>query len=92
MGLIGTVTEGVISAFRKDKYRELIQIDVPINPGNSGGALVDLEGELVGVNTQKYVHTAVEGIAFAISSNTVKQFIEEQIEKGKLQQELAEIV
>jgi len=68
-GLDFTVTEGIISAKREVKGLNYIQTDVPINPGNSGGPLVDLEGNLVGINTFKVSES--EGLGFALASNEV---------------------
>ncbi|HLQ84374.1 MAG TPA: PDZ domain-containing protein, partial [Pseudogracilibacillus sp.] len=55
-----------------------------INPGNSGGALVDLNGNLVGINSMKIANEQVEGIGFAIPSNEVKVTIKELVKNGKI--------
>jgi len=91
LGLINSVSEGVVSAIRKTSSRILIQTDASINPGNSGGALVDLQGMLIGVPTEKYVHVAVEGLGFAISTQNIKEFILANIKNGKLPERLANI-
>ena len=64
-----TVTSGVFSGHRGG----LIQTNTQINPGNSGGPLITADGEVIGVNTQKVVHSAVEGIGFAIPIEKVYQ-------------------
>ncbi len=84
-GLGQTVTSGIISAtdrpLGQDDPRRFIQTDAPINPGNSGGALIDLKGELVGVNTalfspsQSQASAGNVGIGFAIPSNVVKRVL-----------------
>ena len=84
-----TVTIGVISA--KDRvlktenrlYRNLIQTDASINPGNSGGPLVNLYGELIGVNTAIYSTSGgSQGIGFAIPVNTAKQVVKRLVADG----------
>jgi len=72
-GLSFSVTEGIISATNRKATNgyEYLQIDVPINPGNSGGPLVDINGEIVGINNFKI--QSGEGLGFAIESNTVSK-------------------
>lgn len=82
-----SVTVGVISALDRviDETNEnltLIQTDAAINPGNSGGALVNANGEIIGINSAKYVDTDVEGMGFAIPINYAKPIIESIIENG----------
>lgn len=89
-----TVTEGIVSALGRNnlaqngacqQYQNLIQHDAAINPGNSGGPLFDLEGQVVGVNTLGIPvenGTPVQGLFFAIPSNTVKQIVSQIIENG----------
>ncbi len=81
-----TVTVGVISAVHRDiksnggdqVYADMIQTDAAINPGNSGGALVNADGEVVGINTFIFSHSGgSEGIGFARPINDVKQFVKE---------------
>ena len=77
-----TVTVGYISGLNReiavsDKPLKLIQTDAAINPGNSGGALVNGEGEVIGINAIKLVDEKVEGMGFAIPINTVKPIIED---------------
>lgn len=84
-GLGQTVTSGIVSATERPlgqgDSRRFIQTDAPINPGNSGGALINLHGELVGINSALFSPTSSEssagnvGIGFAIPSNVVKQVI-----------------
>lgn len=84
-GLGQTVTSGIVSAtdrpLGQGDSRRFIQTDAPINPGNSGGALINLHGELVGINSALFSPTSSEsnagnvGIGFAIPSNVVKQVI-----------------
>lgn len=84
-----TVTVGVISAkgrpvtVQDRNYRNLLQTDASINPGNSGGPLLNLQGEVIGINTA--VGSSAQGIGFAIPSDTVKSVLDELIkQKDKL--------
>jgi serine protease Do len=75
-GLSNTVTAGVVSAFRGEQGRPLIQFDAPVNPGNSGGGLFDLQGRLVGIPTA--IRSPVNGnvgIAFAVPSSRVRAIL-----------------
>ncbi|MDY7076161.1 MAG: trypsin-like peptidase domain-containing protein [Chloroflexota bacterium] len=89
-GLEQTLTTGVVSALGRviessdsSFIGEAIQTDAAINPGNSGGPLLDLEGRVVGVNSQIISPSgASAGIGFAISSNTVKRVVPELIARG----------
>ncbi|MBK8805749.1 MAG: Do family serine endopeptidase [Bacteroidales bacterium] len=92
--LNSTVTAGIVSAkarninILKDKYaiESFIQTDAAINPGNSGGALVNLNGELVGINTAIASPTgAYSGYGFAVPSNIVKKVIDDLGEFGVVQ-------
>jgi len=80
-----SVTYGVISGLDRvvssDSGVELIQTDAAINPGNSGGALVNINGELVGINSSKIVSEEFEGMGFAIPSNTVKEICQNIIDR-----------
>ena len=83
----GSVTSGVISALNRtldisDKLVKLIQTDAAINPGNSGGALVNADGEVIGINSAKVAANGVEGMGFAIPINTVQNIIDEIMNKG----------
>ena len=83
----GTVTAGVISALNRtlditERRLKLIQTDAAISPGNSGGALVNADGEVIGINSIKISASGVEGLAFAIPINTVQQIIDQLLDKG----------
>ena len=85
---MGSATWGIISGLNRvissssdGSTTELIQTDAAINPGNSGGALVNTEGKLVGINSSKLVSESVEGMGFAIPSNTVKDLCDKIIAK-----------
>ncbi|GAB4488592.1 MAG: DegQ family serine endoprotease [Thermodesulfovibrionales bacterium] len=89
-GLNQTVTMGIVSALGRANvgiadYEDFIQTDAPINPGNSGGALVNVKGELVGINTAIYSTSGgYQGIGFAIPSNMVKTVMDSLVKKGKV--------
>lgn len=76
-----TITRGLVSAIKTDSSRNVLflQTDSAINPGNSGGPLLNLQGEVVGVVSAKLVSVGVEGVGLAISSNTVKTYIDRLI-------------
>ncbi len=92
----GSVTQGIISGKERvvpqdingdgieDWSAEVIQTDAAINPGNSGGALINMQGQLVGINSMKIAEQAVEGIGFAIPINTAKPLIDDLEEDGKI--------
>ena len=87
LGYKNTVTDGIISGLQRnlnysDRRLKLIQTNAAINPGNSGGALVNMSGEVIGINTVKLAGTELEGLAFAIPINKVKEIYEEILEKG----------
>ena len=79
-----SVTYGVVSGLNRtvsaDSPIELIQTDAAINPGNSGGALVNIKGQLVGINSSKIASVEFEGMGFAIPSNSVVEICENIIE------------
>jgi serine protease Do len=82
-----TVTAGVVSAVNREitiaeTDLTLIQTDAAINPGNSGGALVNSNGEVIGINTAKYVNESVEGMGFSIPVHIGLPVIETIIENG----------
>ena len=82
-----TVTSGIISALGRhglglNSYEDFIQTDAAINQGNSGGALVNADGEVIGINSVKLAASGVEGMGFAIPSNTVQSVIKELMDKG----------
>ncbi|MCU0734386.1 MAG: DegQ family serine endoprotease [Methylotetracoccus sp.] len=93
-GLGQTVTSGIVSALGRsglgiEGYEDFIQTDASINPGNSGGALVNLNGELVGINTAILAPTGGNvGIGFAIPTNMVNQIKEQLIEHGEIRRGL----
>ena len=80
-----SVTYGVVSGLNRvvsaDSGVELIQTDAAINPGNSGGALVNTNGQLVGINSSKIVSEEFEGMGFAIPANTVVEICNKIISK-----------
>lgn len=96
LGLASSVTEGIVSYNGREVSEgngvvlpSTIQTSAAINPGNSGGALVDLEGQVVGIPTlaaidQQIGGSAAPGIGFAIPSNTVKMIAEQLIKNGKV--------
>jgi serine protease Do/serine protease DegQ len=89
-GLGQTITSGIVSALRRtglgiEGYEDFIQTDAPINPGNSGGALVDLRGELVGINTAIVGPTGGNvGIGFAIPVNMVRDVMAQLVQFGEV--------
>lgn len=85
--LAGTLTVGYISAINRSmlidgKPMTMIQTDAAINPGNSGGALLNLRGQVIGINTAKSTGYDVEGLGFAIPVNEAKPIIESIIKHG----------
>lgn len=88
-GVGQTVTMGIVSALARtgvglSDYRSFIQTDAAINPGNSGGALVDLKGQLVGINSEIYSQSGGSvGIGFAIPANMVKVVVASITSGGK---------
>ncbi len=88
-GFEETVTEGIISSKgrpnRADGFGDFLQTDAAINPGNSGGPLINLAGEVIGINTAIISRTgASAGIGFAIPSNTVRVAMESLLQKGRI--------
>ncbi len=91
LGLDSTVTAGIISATGRssrevgvpDKRVDFIQTDAAINPGNSGGPLLNLNGEVIGVNTA--IIQGAQGIGFAIPINTVQRISAQLIETGRVE-------
>jgi serine protease Do len=89
-GLEQTVTTGIVSAKGRvtdhaNTYQSFIQTDASINHGNSGGPLVNMKGEVIGINTAIVSQSGGnEGIGFAIPSNMVKSVMNQLIEKGKV--------
>lgn len=93
LGLTSTVTAGIVSALGRDidvsadrwGIRNFIQTDAAINPGNSGGALVNIKGQVIGINSMIATRTGFnEGYGFAIPINLVKKMAEDIIEYGRV--------
>ena len=90
-GIGQTVSSGIIGGLNRsglgiEEYENFIQTDAAINPGNSGGALVDLRGELVGINTAIFSQSGGNiGIGFAIPINLAMQIMEQLVESGQVQ-------
>src|SRR6202011_3902009 len=93
LGITQTVTNGIISALGRNVNEQngaiipnAIQTDAPINPGNSGGALVDLQGNLIGIPTLTAIdpqfNTPANGVGFAIPSNRIAFIVPQIIQKG----------
>jgi serine protease Do len=89
-GLGQTVTSGIVSALgrtglAKQGYEDFIQTDAPINPGNSGGALVDLHGQLIGINTAIVSPAGGNvGIGFAVPINMARRVMEQLVQNGEV--------
>lgn len=90
-GVGKTVTMGIVSAKGRshlgiEDYEDFIQTDAPINPGNSGGALVNDQGQLIGINTAIIAHGSGgnQGIGFAIPANLARDVMEQIVKKGKV--------
>jgi len=90
VGLSQTVTQGIVSATGRGQlgvatFENFIQTDAPINVGNSGGALINAEGELIGINTAVLAkNLGIEGIGFAIPVNLVRGVMSEILSKGRV--------
>jgi serine protease Do len=89
--LASSVTLGIVSALGRttgnsaNAYQNFIQTDAAINPGNSGGALVNIQGELIGINTMIYTQSGgYMGIGFAIPINMARQIMEDLIYEGSV--------
>ena len=89
-GVTNTVTSGIVSALGRNRlgineYENFIQTDAAINPGNSGGALIDSNGNLIGINTAIYSRTGgTMGIGFAIPMSLAKPIMEQIIATGQV--------
>ena len=87
-GLSHTVTTGVISALNRSVrteggvFHNFVQIDASINPGNSGGPLLNINGELIGINTA--IYSGAEGIGFAIPIDRAKRIVSDLINYGRV--------
>ena len=89
-GLGETITQGIISAVERslsDTQRDLFQTDAAINPGNSGGPLVNLQGEIIGINSAIYTpdrtNPGFQGVGFSIPSNDVKDTLFAILQRGR---------
>lgn len=97
-GLNQTVTSGIVSALQRtglgiEGYENFIQTDAPINPGNSGGALVNLSGQLIGINTAILAPDGANiGIGFAIPSNMAQSVMLQLIKYGSVRRGLLGIM
>lgn len=94
LDLSRTVTSGIVSATNRsiaistsagDWQTNVIQTDAAINPGNSGGALINPEGQVVGINSLKISESGVEGLGFAIPSNDLIPVVNQLIKYGKIE-------
>jgi S1-C subfamily serine protease len=89
-GVGQTVTSGIVSALGRNRlgintFENFIQTDAAINPGNSGGALVDVHGNLMGINTAIYSRSGGNmGIGFAIPTQTARQVLESLVKDGQV--------
>lgn len=88
-GLTQTVTMGIVSALGRSagiaEYEDFIQTDAAINPGNSGGPLVNVRGELVGINTAIYSQSGGNmGIGFAVPSNMARSIMQQLVQTGRV--------
>jgi S1-C subfamily serine protease len=87
-GLTHTVTTGVVSALDRSVraedrvYRHFIQTDASINPGNSGGPLLNIDGDVIGINTA--IYQKAQGIGFAIPINKAKRIVKELLRAGEV--------
>ena len=80
LGYGQSVTTGIVSAVNRmnsTNATPLIQTDAAINPGNSGGALINMNGEVIGINSSKYMSTQVEGMGYAIPISEVESILDE---------------
>lgn len=96
LSFAGSVTQGIISGKERaipqdfngdgmeDWQAEVIQTDAAINPGNSGGALINIDGQLIGINSMKIAQSSVEGIGFAIPIDSAKPIIDELEQFGQV--------
>lgn len=97
MEFAGSATKGIVSGLDRnipvdingdkqpDWQTEVIQTDAAINPGNSGGALINLQGEVIGINSMKIAQAQVEGIGFSIPMDVAKPVIKDLENNGKVE-------
>jgi len=93
LGYGQSVTTGVISALDRElngSGNKLIQTDAAINPGNSGGALLNVKGEVIGINSNKIGGTVVEGMGYAIPISSAKPIIDDLMSKATKGEKVAE--
>ena len=95
LGYGQSVTTGIVSALNREvtidnTTNTLIQTDAAINPGNSGGALLNMSGQLVGINSAKYSDTSVEGMGYAIPVDDVVDIIENLMNRQVRTEKVAE--
>lgn len=87
LSMRNTVTKGIIcgcDVSLPDSYYKLIQTDATVNPGNSGGPLLNMKGELVGINSSKYASVGIDNMAFAIPVDTVEYAIAQFEKYGRI--------
>jgi len=89
-GLEGTVTQGIVSgkgrSLRLNMYEDFIQTDAAINPGNSGGPLVNMDGNVIGVNSViKSMSGGFQGVGLAVSSDLARQVVDQLLKNGAVQ-------
>ena len=87
LSMRNTVTKGIISGVDvvlPDSHYKILQTDASVNPGNSGGPLLNIRGELVGINSSKFAGVGIEGMCFAIPVDTVKHAISQYEQHGKI--------
>nr|WP_183604298.1 trypsin-like peptidase domain-containing protein [Paenibacillus phyllosphaerae] len=85
-GLRNTATSGILSGMNRSIASDykLLQTDAAINPGNSGGPLVNLKGEIIGINSLKFVSEGIESLGFAIPTDTVRYVVNHFFKYGKV--------
>ena len=95
LSMRNTVTKGIISGngvALSDSYYKLIQTDAAINPGNSGGPLLNTKGELIGINSSKFVNINIDNVGFAIPVDTVSYVISQYEKNGCIKKPDLDIV
>ncbi len=87
LSMRNTVTKGIVSGVDvvlADSHYKLLQTDASVNPGNSGGPLLNIRGELIGINSSKFSGVGIEGMCFAIPVDTVQHAISQFEQHGKI--------
>lgn len=84
--LRNTATSGIVSGMNRaiDSAYKLLQTDAAINPGNSGGPLVNMKGEVIGINSLKFVSEGIESLGFSIPADTVRYVVNQFFKYGKV--------